>query len=411
MDADGKTQVLQELSRMIRNVQEHDCPPARAVPTGLGAVDADLAGGPDEAGGLPLGGIHEFFADGPQGDSAIIKPLLSANNNAPGILNGASGRCAAPINNPPGAAFKIPGRVSGRAQSGVGQNAPSQTGEIGLPEQTGGDGQKRQLGGNQPRCGPEGGELSRRRVPAPVVDREFRISDFGAGQGRREDRAQSGDMRRFQTATAETEPVHSPAPLSSVPWPVPVSACILTYLARRAAMALDGRVIFVGRRCWPNPQFLARMGMLDGCLFVDAVTVADRLWAIELAMRCPAAAAVVGDAGQFRMPATRRLELAARDAGSLVLLARPGAERAMPSAATTRWSLRPRVSQGLNPAWTLELLRCKGRQAKAGPYGLEWDYAQGSIAISPAVVDRLPEAQTSQELDLPGKTGRIRRSG
>ena len=167
-------------------------------------------------------------------------------------------------------------------------------------------------------------------------------------------------------------------------------ACLLAWLARQAAAAMEGEVVWVGRRCWPNPQFLARAGLLERSLVVEAPDAKDRLWAIELALRSPAVAAVVGDAENFKLPATRRLELAARDSQSLVLLSRPARELSVSSAATTRWAVYRQVSDSVRPAWMLELLRCKGRQvSQGGRWPMEWDCAKGAVIIPPAMVDRL----------------------
>lgn len=174
--------------------------------------------------------------------------------------------------------------------------------------------------------------------------------------------------------------------------------CLLVHLARQGAIELGGHIVWVGRRCWPNPQFLAHARILDRCLFVDAAAGGDRLWAIELSMRCPAVASVVGDAEAFNISATRRLELVARECNCLTLLARPDSEQAHASAAMTRWAIHPRVCESLHPAWMLELLRCKGRQRAQGSFWpLEWDCAKGAVTISAAVVDRLSMAAPWQD--------------
>jgi hypothetical protein len=177
--------------------------------------------------------------------------------------------------------------------------------------------------------------------------------------------------------------------------------CLLVHLAGQAVRLIDGEVIWIGRRCWPNPQFLEQCRLLNRSLFVDAVDEGTRLWATELAMRSPAVAAVIADGEGFKISATRRLQLAAREARGPVLLSRPGWELATPSAAFSRWAVYRRVCESAHPAWTLELLRCKGRQgspnakdsvcgpaAQSSRWPLEWNCATLSIAISEAVVDR-----------------------
>ena len=168
--------------------------------------------------------------------------------------------------------------------------------------------------------------------------------------------------------------------------------CLLAHLARQAAQTIEGEIIWIGRRCWPNPQLLARTGLLGRSLLVEAPPGGERLWAIDLAMRSPAGAVVVGDAAGFKIPATRRLELAGRECRALVLLARPAADRGLPSAATTRWLVQRRLSDSTHPAWTLELLHCKGRQLappeNRGPWTLEWDDEQNAVVVPAALVDR-----------------------
>ncbi len=116
---------------------------------------------------------------------------------------------------------------------------------------------------------------------------------------------------------------------------------------------MEGFIVWIGRRCWPSAQFLARRGVLERSIFVAALETPERLWAMELCMRCPAVAAAICDGEKFTMPATRRLELAAAKGQCLAVLVRPGREAAIASAATTRWAVHRRVSDNLHPAWTL----------------------------------------------------------
>jgi protein ImuA len=180
----------------------------------------------------------------------------------------------------------------------------------------------------------------------------------------------------------------------------------LAHLARQAAGQLAGHIVWVGPQSRPNPQFLERLGVLDRSLFVDAVDAGRRLWAIELSMRCPAVACVAGDAQGFNISATRRLELAARDCNCLALLARPACETGIVSAALTRWAVHPLLQEREKimgetpmpqPAWMLELLRCKGMQPAGGnQWPLEWDCAKGAVIISAAILKRLSQAAPAQ---------------
>ena len=119
-------------------------------------------------------------------------------------------------------------------------------------------------------------------------------------------------------------------------------------------------MVWIGRRCWPH--WTAEADALGGTILLDPPDEASRVWAVDLALRCPAIGAVVADASGFTMPVTRRLQLAAGQGGALGLLARPPWERKELSAAATRWRVEPVISDQDGPRWAVELLRCKGMQ-------------------------------------------------
>lgn len=195
-------------------------------------------------------------------------------------------------------------------------------------------------------------------------------------------------------------------------WIPPLS--VLVYLARRALQGEEpeadpGSVVWIGRRCWPTLWGLTagdnrESRLLQQSIFVNPADDDTRLWSIDLALRCPAVAAVVADAGGLPMAATRRLQLAAESATTLALLARPPSERAAYSAATTRWLVR-RV-RGPQPQMSIELLRCKsgllqkteqeGNNARAQTWTLQWNRTKGLIALPADVVHRPDQAKVEQ---------------
>lgn len=214
---------------------------------------------------------------------------------------------------------------------------------------------------------------------------------------------------------------------------------LLAWIAERACAA-EGRearrwVCWIGASVWPYPRSLipdplgdasemlpspessarGASPLLESSLFVDPPDEGARLWAIDLAVRCPALAAVVADGRGLGMAASRRLQLAVerglddtsgpgrgRGRGPLVLLARPPAERTVPSVAGTRWLVER--AAGLVPRWSVELLRWKAARA-LGPlrarlgssseigrrWTLEWRHAESAVVESSVVVDRSGE--------------------
>ena len=149
-------------------------------------------------------------------------------------------------------------------------------------------------------------------------------------------------------------------------WTPPLG--ILIHLAwqalEQASSDSSGRVIWIGRRIWPHPRALIRetegqaRRLLCCSVFIDPPDDASRLWAIDLALRCPAVVAVVADGRGLELPQTRRLQLAAESGAVLGLLGRPPGELERRSTASTRWRVRP--APGPRPRWAVELLRCKG---------------------------------------------------
>lgn len=185
---------------------------------------------------------------------------------------------------------------------------------------------------------------------------------------------------------------------------------VLIHLARRVlgsngtGLPPVGRVLWIGRRCWPYPAAMVcgdDRRLLEASVFVetgDGREACPTVWAIDLALRCPGVAAVVADGSGIGMAESRRLQLAAASGGSLGLLARPWRERGEISAARTRWLVTPRPTSGRHPQWTVELLRCKGvRPATEGAWrwAVQRDHATGVVSVAADAVDRRRAASRS----------------
>ncbi len=165
--------------------------------------------------------------------------------------------------------------------------------------------------------------------------------------------------------------------------------------------------VWIGRRCFPYPAALLRRGGADRVFLQRSVFVAprnptDRLWAIDLAMRSPAVSVVVADGSGFDMAATRRIQLVAKNHTAQAFLVRPPCEQAELSAAHSRWLVRNTVAGSdktgnTNPAWTVELLRCKGVHwaAAVNTWRLEWNRAECTLDLFTPVADPAGAAQTT----------------
>ncbi|MCC6322944.1 MAG: hypothetical protein IT438_16090 [Phycisphaerales bacterium] len=177
---------------------------------------------------------------------------------------------------------------------------------------------------------------------------------------------------------------------------------ILAHLAQRAASTrAGGWSIWIGARIWPTTHALTCAG-IDGAddparlartLLIDPPTAADRLWAIDAALRCPGVV-VIADGSSLDTAATRRLQLAAESGGGIGLLARPPHERACLSVAATRWSVRHAALSSVpadRPRWEVQLVRCKGAPSlltDGRSVVLERNDAGSVVDVSPEVGER-----------------------
>ena len=136
----------------------------------------------------------------------------------------------------------------------------------------------------------------------------------------------------------------------------------------------------------------------DRLLYAECGGDEDVLAVMEEGLRHGGLAAVVGEVRRAAMPATRRLQLAAEEGGTLALMLRRrrGTSEdplAMPSAAVTRWRLACAPSSPLpvagigRPRWRLALARQRG----GAPFDLimESPDAEGRLAL-PSVPQHRP---------------------
>ncbi len=144
---------------------------------------------------------------------------------------------------------------------------------------------------------------------------------------------------------------------------------------------------------------LAAAGLPPGrILYAECGRDDDVLAVMEEGLRHGGLAAVVGEVGRAAMPATRRLQLAAEEGGTLALMLRRRRGNgedplAVPSAAVTRWRLACVPSSPLpvagigRPRWRLALARQRG----GAPFDLivETPDAEARLAL-PAEFEHRP---------------------
>jgi hypothetical protein len=199
---------------------------------------------------------------------------------------------------------------------------------------------------------------------------------------------------------------------------------LLVHLAWRAlsddggsGAAGDGLVVWIGRTVWPSGWALASADplgrhLLRRSLLVDARDAGERVWAMDLALRQPGVAAVIGDGTGLDMAASRRLQLAAASrarggdgpggTAPLALLSRPGREGRALSAAATRWRAGPVVSENGRPRWSVALVRRKGLRPIGDARALIVELGRGT-SLGVAVVAGVERGTGVAELASPGR--------
>jgi protein ImuA len=180
----------------------------------------------------------------------------------------------------------------------------------------------------------------------------------------------------------------------------------LALLGRLAGLH-PGPVLWATRRPDIYPPALTAFGLTpERLLLARTGSDEDTLWALEEGLRCPDLAAVCGEATEIDATAARRLQLAAETVGRpcLLLQRRQTTPRRAAAAnpALTRWRVEsapstrgPDTARAMrnlvgNPAWRVELLRCRGGRPAA--FELEWDHATGDFAVAAELRDPAPAA-------------------
>ena len=180
---------------------------------------------------------------------------------------------------------------------------------------------------------------------------------------------------------------------------------------------------------------LAAFGLdLRRLILVSARRDAEVCWALEEALRSRALSAVVGEIGVLTLNTTRRLQLAAEQAGIPCFLLRrwrtqelAQRQRAQPIAAVTRWRIAPQpfsrasdqsgaTMPELGPAqWRLDLWRC--RNAAAASWIMEFDHADEQrvaafpVPVAAALADRSISATPAADAETERATATLLRFG
>ncbi len=190
-------------------------------------------------------------------------------------------------------------------------------------------------------------------------------------------------------------------------------------VAGRGAGALDGAVAALfaagivarvpGQVLWcvTRPDLfapaLSQAGLdPDRVIYVEAGDEKTLMACVEEGLRHAGLAGVVAEVSRLSMTASRRLQLAAEQSGTLGLVVRrwrratEAADFGQPTAATTRWRVSPLPSSPLpvpgigRARWFVELIRC--RAADCAEFTVEACDEKGRLALPAELADRSAQA-------------------
>ena len=144
----------------------------------------------------------------------------------------------------------------------------------------------------------------------------------------------------------------------------------------------------------------------DRVIYVEAGDEKTLMTCIEEGLRHRGLAGVVGEVARLSMTASRRLQLAAEQSGTLGLIVRrwrratEAADFGQPTAASTRWRVSPLPSSPLpvpgigRARWFVELIRC--RAGECAEFTVEACDEKGRLALAADVADRSAQAPSGR---------------
>lgn len=186
-----------------------------------------------------------------------------------------------------------------------------------------------------------------------------------------------------------------------------VDGAAAALFAAGIAARTGGKVLWCVTRSDLFAPGLAQAGLApDRLIHVEAGDEKALLACFEEGLRHGGLGAVVGEVARLSMAASRRLQLAAENSGTLGLAVRRWRRQAeadgfgQPTAAVTRWKVSALPSSPLPVAgigrarWRLELLRCRG--GENADFTVEACDGSGRLALPSKVADRSPQKEIAR---------------
>lgn len=182
-----------------------------------------------------------------------------------------------------------------------------------------------------------------------------------------------------------------------------VDGAVAALFAAGIVARLPGPVLWCVTRPDLFAPALSQAGLdPDRVIYVEAGDEKTLMACVEEGLRHSGLAGVVGEVARLSMTASRRLQLAAEQSGTLGLIVRrwrraaEAADFGQPTAASTRWRVSPLPSSPLpvpgvgRARWVVELIRC--RAGESADFTVEACDEEGRLALPADLVDRSAQA-------------------
>lgn len=177
-------------------------------------------------------------------------------------------------------------------------------------------------------------------------------------------------------------------------------ASLFAIAAAHQAQRAGGAVVVIDRDFGFYPPAALPWGLdLASTILVHPHNDADERWALDQALRCEHAAAVIAWPRRLDGRTFRRLQLATEASGAAGLLVRPAAARREPSWSHVRLSATPHPMASGGWRFALQVLRARGAPVSRGPRG---EQVQVFVDVDP-VSGEFHEARAG---DLAAEVGR-----
>ncbi len=161
-----------------------------------------------------------------------------------------------------------------------------------------------------------------------------------------------------------------------------------------------GKIIWIGKECWPSPHFLLtlqssdegdrsnenKLGseILKNSIFVDPSSPKKTLWCLNRAISSNSVNLVIASVANYSFAFSRRLTLNADKFGTRALILVKPQFLNFKSCAATRWLVTLNSSESLEPSFKLVLKHSKGKRAIKNDWNIEPSYDKSfSINIFP----------------------------